>query len=100
MTQITLNALSREAEDITSAYTAAGGDAAVLHNHELASLVISGNKVLSANGTEGIVLEKKETEHGVDIKMIIKKVIRSLFLSTSASGSSLKTDFRKSKWTS
>lgn len=73
MTQITLNALSRDAEDITAAYTAAGGDAAVLHNHGLASLVVSGNKVLSANGTEGIVLEKKETEHGVDIKLTIKK---------------------------
>ncbi len=73
MTPITLNTLSREAEDITAAYTAAGGDAAVLHNHGLSSLVVSGNKVLSANATEGIVLEKKETEHGVDIKLTIKK---------------------------
>jgi Fe-S cluster assembly scaffold protein SufB len=73
MTQIALNALPKEVKDITAAYTAAGGDAAVLHNHDLASLVISGNKVLSANGTEGIVLEKKETEHGVDVKLTIKK---------------------------
>ncbi|AKB75743.1 Iron-sulfur cluster assembly protein SufB [Methanosarcina lacustris Z-7289] len=73
MTPITLNTLPRETGDITAAYTAAGGDAAVLHNHGISSLVISGNKVLSANATEGVVLEKNETEHGVDIKLTIKK---------------------------
>jgi len=62
-----------EMAEISSAYTAAGGDAAVLQSHELASLVVSGNKVLSANGTEGIILEKHETEYGVDIKMTIRK---------------------------
>jgi Fe-S cluster assembly scaffold protein SufB len=76
MNQITLNTLSKEMEDISAAYNAAGGDAAVLRKHELASLVISGNKVLNANGTEGIVLKKHETEHGVDIKMTIKKGYR------------------------
>jgi len=73
MTQITVNTLSSEIKDMDAAYSAAGGDAAVLHKHELASLVVSGNKVLNANGTEGIVLEKHETEYGVDIKMTIKK---------------------------
>jgi Fe-S cluster assembly scaffold protein SufB len=73
MTQITLNTLSSEIKDMDAAYSAAGGDAAVLHKHELSSLVISGNKVLNANGIEGIVLETQETEHGVDIKMTIKK---------------------------
>ncbi|WP_292376007.1 MULTISPECIES: SufB/SufD family protein [unclassified Methanosarcina] len=73
MTQITINTLSNEIESMDAAYSAAGGDAAVLHQHELASLVISGNKVLNANGTEGIVLETQETKHGVDVKMTIKK---------------------------
>lgn len=73
MTQITVNTLSSEIQDMDAAYSAAGGDAAVLHEHELASLVISGNKVLNANGTEGIVLETQETEHGVDVKMTIQK---------------------------
>jgi uncharacterized protein len=73
MSQVTLKTLSTEMAEISAAYTAAGGDAEVLHKHDLASLVISGNKVLSANGTEGIVLEKQETKHGVDIKMTIKK---------------------------
>lgn len=73
MTQITLNTLSSEIKDMDSAYSVAGGDAAVLHDHELSSLVISGNKVLNANGTEGIVLDVQETEHGVDVKMTIKK---------------------------
>lgn len=73
MTQITINTLSSEIESMDAAYSAAGGDAAVLHQHELASLVISGNKVLNANGTEGIVLETQETKHGVDVKMTIKK---------------------------
>ena len=73
MTQITVNTLSSEIKDMDAAYSAAGGDAAVLHKHELASLVISGNKVLNANGIKGIVLETHETEHGVDVKMTIKK---------------------------
>jgi Fe-S cluster assembly scaffold protein SufB len=73
MSQVTLKTLSAEMEEISEAYTAAGGDASVLHKHELASLVVSGNKVLNANGTEGIILEKLETEYGVDIKMTIKK---------------------------
>jgi Fe-S cluster assembly scaffold protein SufB len=73
MTRTKLDMISKEEEDMTAAYAAAGGNSEVLHNHEMSSLVVSGNKVLSANGTEGIVLEKKETEHGVDIKMTIKK---------------------------
>ncbi|AKB47065.1 Iron-sulfur cluster assembly protein SufB [Methanosarcina sp. Kolksee] len=73
MTQITLNTLSSEIKDMDAAYSASGGDAEALHNHELASLVISGNKVLNANGIEGIVLEPQETEHGVDVKLTIKK---------------------------
>ena len=73
MTQIAINTLSSEIESMDAAYSAAGGDAAVLHQHELASLVISGNKVLNANGTEGIVLETQETKHGVDVKMTIKR---------------------------
>lgn len=73
MTQITLNTLSSEIKDMDAAYSASGGDAAVLHNHDLASLVISGNKVLNANGIEGIVLEPQETEHGVDVKLTIRK---------------------------
>lgn len=73
MTHITLNTLPSEIKDMDAAYSVAGGDAASLHNHELASLVISGNKVLNANGIEGIVLEPQETEHGVDVKLTIKK---------------------------
>ncbi len=73
MARTKLDMISKEEEDMTAAYAAAGGNSEVLHNHEMSSLVVSGNKVLSANGTEGIVLEKKETEHGVDIKMTIKK---------------------------
>lgn len=69
----TLNVLSEEIEDISAAYTAAGGDASALHRHEVSSLVISGSKVLSANQTKGVVLEKEEHENGVNIKMTIKK---------------------------
>jgi uncharacterized protein len=68
MSQVTLKTLSMEMEEISAAYTAAGGDATILHKHELASLVVSGNKVLNAIGTEGIVLEKQETENGVTLK--------------------------------
>lgn len=73
MTLTKLDMLSKDTEDMNAAYAAAGGNSEVLHNHEMSSLVVSGNKVLSANGTEGIVLEKQETEHGVEIKMTIQK---------------------------
>jgi Fe-S cluster assembly scaffold protein SufB len=40
---------------------------------DVSSLVVSGNKILSANQTEGVVLEKESTESGVDIMLTIKK---------------------------
>ena len=73
MAKIILNTRSEEAEDITRAYEAAGGNASVLHDPKAASLVINGNKVLSENETDGVVMEKQETEHGVDIKLTILK---------------------------
>lgn len=76
MTVKTLKVLSEEVEDMGLAYAAAGGNTAVLHDHGISSLVISGSKVLSANQTEGVELEKEETETGVNIKMTIKKGYR------------------------
>ncbi|HII02307.1 TPA: SufD family Fe-S cluster assembly protein, partial [Methanosarcinaceae archaeon] len=51
MTLTKLDMLSKDTEDMNAAYAAAGGNSEVLHNHEMSSLVVSGNKVLSANGT-------------------------------------------------
>lgn len=74
MTVKTLNVLSEElVGDMGLACAAAGGNEAVLHDHGISSLVVSGNRVLSANQTEGIELEKEETETGVNIKLTIKK---------------------------
>ncbi|MDD2440360.1 MAG: SufD family Fe-S cluster assembly protein [Methanosarcinaceae archaeon] len=73
MTVKTLKVLSEDLKNIDSAYAAAGGNTAALHDHEVSSLVISGSKVLSANQTEGVVLEKEEQENGVNIKLTIKK---------------------------
>lgn len=74
MTVKTLKVVSEEpVEDMSLAYAAAGGNAAVLHDHGVSSLVVNGNRVLSANKTDGIELEKEETETGVNIKLTIKK---------------------------
>ena len=64
---------SKEFAAMADAYEQSGGDSSVLKMTDVSSLVISGNKILSANQTEGVVLEKKSTESGVDIVLTIKK---------------------------
>lgn len=65
--------VSEELEAMEGALELAGGDASVFKMPHVSSLVVSGNRILSANQTEGIVLEKRSTESGVDIELTIKK---------------------------
>lgn len=56
---------SREFEAIVKAYEESGGDPSGLLDRRFASLVVSGNRVLSANSIPGVALEGEETETGV-----------------------------------
>jgi len=64
---------SEEFAAMADAYERSGGDASVLEMPDVSNLVVSGNRILSANQTEGVVLEKKTTKSGVDIVLTIKK---------------------------
>ncbi|HJH32626.1 MAG TPA: SufD family Fe-S cluster assembly protein [Methanosarcinaceae archaeon] len=64
---------AKEFAAMEDAYECSGGDSSVLKMADVSNLVISGNKILSANQTEGVVLKKKSTESGVDIVLTIKK---------------------------
>ncbi|MGP8319397.1 MAG: SufB/SufD family protein [Methanosarcinaceae archaeon] len=64
---------AKEFAEMEDAYEHSGGDSSVLKMKDVSSLVVSGNKILSANQTEGVVLEKISTKSGVDIVLTIKK---------------------------
>ncbi len=58
-------AWAREFEAMMQAYEQAGGRSDVLRVPRIASAVISGNRVLAANSTEGVSIEAEELENGV-----------------------------------
>ena len=60
-------------QGMLDAYEKAGGDKGVLGKPEIGNLVIHENKVLSANGAEGIKIETKETENGVNIYFLVEE---------------------------
>ncbi|MBW6470316.1 MAG: SufD family Fe-S cluster assembly protein [Methanosarcinaceae archaeon] len=64
---------SAEFTAMVDAYEQSGGDSSVLKMADVSSLVVSGNKILGSNQTEGVVIDKKSTKSGVDIVLIIKK---------------------------
>ncbi len=58
---------------LMKAYGEAGGDRAILENNEIAHLVASGHKILSANKVEGIEVDAKETLTGISARVIVKE---------------------------
>ncbi|MGP8337933.1 MAG: SufB/SufD family protein, partial [Methanosarcinaceae archaeon] len=64
---------AKEFAAMEKAYEHSGGDSSVLKMEDVSSLVVSGNKILNANLTEGVVIEKKSIGSGVDIVLTIKK---------------------------
>ncbi len=72
--------LSRSIEEeyrgMVKAYENAGGDRESLSDSKVAKLVIHENKVLSADGLEGLVLDTIETENGVDIHFVIEEGVK------------------------
>jgi len=63
----------KEYEAMLEAYHAAGGDLKALKNSAVGNLVIHKNKVLGVNETRGIKLKTKETESGVNLRLVIEK---------------------------
>ena len=63
----------REYEALLEAYGAAGGDLKALKRSEAGNLVIHENKVLGVNETRGIRVKTKETESGVNLRLVIEK---------------------------
>lgn len=60
-------------DTLMKAYREAGGDKAILGNNEIAHLVASGHKILSANKVEGIEINAKETLTGISARVIVKE---------------------------
>jgi len=65
--------VEKEYQGMVDAYEKAGGDRSALLNKEVAKLVIHENKVLSADGIEGIKIEVKETNTGVNIYFLVEE---------------------------
>jgi len=59
-------------EAILKAYERSGGNPHFLRSPKVASLVISGNRVLGANQVPGVRIEPEEIEHGVRVKVIVE----------------------------
>jgi Fe-S cluster assembly scaffold protein SufB len=63
----------KEYEALLGAYGRAGGNLDALKNREVGNLVIHENKVLSVNEAEGIRVETRETENGVNIYFLVEE---------------------------
>jgi len=68
--------VEKEYEVMVDAYEKAGGDRTSLVSKDIAKLVIHQNKVLSAQEVDGIKIETKETESGVNIDFLVEKGVK------------------------
>lgn len=59
-------------EAILNAYERSGGDPSFLRSPKVATLVISGNRVLGANEVPGVHVEAQEFDRGVRIKLFVE----------------------------
>ncbi len=68
--------IEREYAGMVDAYEKAGGDKDSLASKDIAKLVIHENKVLSAEGVNGLKVETKETETGVNIHFLVEEGVK------------------------
>ncbi len=61
----------REFEALARAYERAGGDVSKFLDKRIASVIISGDRVIGLNGVEGVVLKPSKIESGVQVDMEI-----------------------------
>jgi Fe-S cluster assembly scaffold protein SufB len=69
-------AIEKEYKGMIEAYGNAGGDKKSLSDKSIAKLVVHENKVLSADSVEGLKLDTKETETGVNVHLVIEKGVK------------------------
>ena len=58
---------SKEFEMISKAYEKSGGNISKLLDKKIASIIISGNKVIGMNSIDGVEIKSKEIENGVSV---------------------------------
>lgn len=68
-----------EFEVLVKAYEKAGGDVSKFLDKRIASIIISGNRVVGLNNVPGVELVPKTIENGVHAKMIIKRGTKLAF---------------------
>ncbi len=59
-------------EALLEAYERSGGDPSFLRSRKVASLVISGNRVMGANQVPGVQIIPEEIEHGVRVRVLVE----------------------------
>ncbi|MFC1860422.1 SufD family Fe-S cluster assembly protein [Chloroflexota bacterium] len=65
--------VEKEYQGMLDAYEKAGGDSKALQSKDLARLVVHQNKVLSADGVDGLSVETKETGSGVNVHLLVEE---------------------------
>lgn len=65
-----------ELDSLMKAFGEAGGDKGILANKEIAHLVASGHKILSARDINGLEVKAKETLTGISAKVTVKEGIK------------------------
>lgn len=63
---------TREFETIVETLEKAGGDRRIFNDRDASFLVVSGNKVLARNMTDGLSVEVEEKKDGVDIHLTVR----------------------------
>ncbi len=67
---------SKEFEMITKAYEKSGGNISKLLDRKIASIIISGDKVIGMNSIEGIEIKSKNIEDGVSVDFRVFKNVK------------------------
>jgi len=67
------HSVEQEYQDIVEAYEKSGGDRHALLDENVARLVIHENRVLGADGAEGLLIETRETQNGADISLVVEE---------------------------
>jgi Fe-S cluster assembly scaffold protein SufB len=68
-----ISSVEKEYQGMIDAYGKAGGDKRALQSKDIAKLVVHENKVLANDGVEGIKVETKETDSGVNVKLVVEE---------------------------
>jgi len=70
---------AEEFEAIVATFEKSGGQGDLLKSNKVASMVVAGNKIISKNVVDGIAVQAKETEDGVDIHLKIRDNVKMAY---------------------